>query len=89
MRGDFRRDDPSEIASLINKWHLQGIETVVAAAPPCPSFSRILANGSPGADSEEGRQFVEFVSWPQEIEKGVANHSASWWRTRGPANKTT
>jgi site-specific DNA-cytosine methylase len=73
IRGDFRRDEPSKIAKLINKWHLQGIETVIAAALPCPSFSRILANKSRGADSEEGRKFGDFVSWMQEVEKGIAN----------------
>jgi site-specific DNA-cytosine methylase len=73
LRGDFRADKPADIATLINTWKSEGIETVIAAAPPCPSFSRILGEKSQGSNCEEGKKFGDFASWLSEIEKDTLN----------------
>ncbi len=43
----------------------------MAAAPPCPSFSRILGHRGKGSDCEEGKKFSDFSKWLSDIEKSL------------------
>ena len=78
VRGDVLKDDPLEVARIIQR-HDPGTECLVvfAAAPPCPDFSRIKEN-TPGSKGEEGQKFTAYCTFVQQIEKNIPHKKVGY-----------
>ena len=67
--GDFRETPPKKVSEAILAGRAKGLDALVTAGPPCPSFSRILEGRGGGRTSPEGHKFQEFCEFLDKVEE--------------------
>ena len=65
--GDFRKTNPSDVVDIIRNLDTS-TKLLLTAAPPCPSYSRVMSTTARGREDPEGHKFQEFCDWWKKVE---------------------
>ena len=74
-RGDFTKDNKQHLLDFLDSIDPNHeAELWWVAGPPCPDFSRIRGSNSPGMKGNEGRKFVQFTEFREQVNQAQTRH---------------